>query len=114
MSLRKNNMPQKIVVIGAGIAGLSAAYYLDKSGYEVLVLESQQSVGGRMRQLELNGLKVNSGARLLYTWYDAVMELIVELGLKDEIQYLPDTRLMCDDGVTTYPVSFKADIGMLL
>jgi monoamine oxidase len=37
----------KIVVLGAGVAGLSAAYELGKAGYDVTVLEARERVGGR-------------------------------------------------------------------
>src|ERR1700704_6484275 len=37
----------KVVVLGAGVAGLSAAYELGKAGYDVTVLEARDRVGGR-------------------------------------------------------------------
>src|SRR5262245_39250654 len=37
----------KVIVLGAGIAGLSAAYELGKAGYHVTVLEARDRVGGR-------------------------------------------------------------------
>ena len=41
----------KIVIIGAGLAGLSAAYELDLLGYETIVLEAQMRAGGRVQTL---------------------------------------------------------------
>ncbi|MEW2352831.1 FAD-dependent oxidoreductase [Spirillospora sp. NPDC029432] len=41
----------KVAVLGAGVAGLAAAYELGKAGYEVTVLEAQDRVGGRNRTL---------------------------------------------------------------
>ncbi|MGH3387263.1 MAG: FAD-dependent oxidoreductase, partial [Actinomadura sp.] len=41
----------KVVVLGAGIAGLTAAYELGKAGYDCTVLEAQDRVGGRNRTL---------------------------------------------------------------
>ncbi|MFM7090064.1 MAG: FAD-dependent oxidoreductase, partial [Bacteroidota bacterium] len=40
---------KKIIVIGAGIAGLAAAKKLKENGFTVLVLESQEKIGGRLR-----------------------------------------------------------------
>ncbi|MGC2493796.1 MAG: FAD-dependent oxidoreductase [Candidatus Binatus sp.] len=40
---------KKVVVVGAGMAGLSAAYRLRKAGVDVTVLESNDHVGGRVR-----------------------------------------------------------------
>jgi phytoene desaturase len=42
---------QRIAVIGAGFAGLSAAAYLAKAGYDVDIYEKNETVGGRARQL---------------------------------------------------------------
>lgn len=47
----------KIVVVGAGIAGLVAAWELGKAGYEVIVLEARDRVGGRNWSIR-NGTKV--------------------------------------------------------
>ena len=41
--------PTTIVVLGAGLAGLSTAWELQKAGFEVLVLEAQGEVGGRVK-----------------------------------------------------------------
>src|SRR5258707_12475535 len=44
-----NAAGKKIAVIGAGLAGLSAAYELQSVGYEVTVFEAQNEVGGRVK-----------------------------------------------------------------
>jgi NADPH-dependent glutamate synthase beta subunit-like oxidoreductase len=44
-----NAAGKKIAVIGAGLAGLSAAYELQSVGYEVTVFEAQGEVGGRVK-----------------------------------------------------------------
>lgn len=105
---------QKIVVVGAGIAGLTSAHFLSRHGFEVVVLEQGDTPGGRMRQVELDGLKVNTGARILYTFYSVVMELIDELGLRNDIEYPGMSELACDDGIERYPVKFSPDPALLL
>ena len=45
----KTSHPKKVVVVGAGMSGLSAAYELAQVGHDVLILEMQQRVGGRVR-----------------------------------------------------------------
>ena len=45
----KTAKPKKVIIIGAGMSGLSAAYELQRSGHEVQILEMQNRVGGRVK-----------------------------------------------------------------
>ena len=60
----KTNKP-KIAVFGAGIAGLSCAYFLKNDGYDVTVYEKRPEVGGRFATFETEGVYINKGA-LMY------------------------------------------------
>lgn len=60
--------PHKVIVIGAGMAGLSAAYELKRAGHEVVLLEARQRVGGRVQTLRepfAPGLYAEAGAMRL-------------------------------------------------
>ena len=107
-------MKPEVIVVGAGIPGLTAAHYLNRAGYDVVVLEQQDTPGGRMRQVEIEGVQINTGARLLYTFYSVVMELIKELNLESEMEYLGTSELLCDDGHRRYPVSFSPGPSLLM
>jgi monoamine oxidase len=56
---------KKVVVIGSGFAGLSAACFMAKNGYEVTVLEKNSTVGGRARKFEAEGFLFDMGP----SWY---------------------------------------------
>jgi len=55
----------KIIVIGSGFAGLSAACVLASEGYQVQILEKNQKPGGRARVLEAEGFRFDMGP----SWY---------------------------------------------
>jgi monoamine oxidase len=55
-----------VVIVGAGAAGLYAAYTLDGLGYDVLVLEASDRHGGRVRSSTLGDVGVELGAEELY------------------------------------------------
>ncbi len=58
-------MRKKVIVIGAGFAGLSAACYLAAEGYDVTILEKNSVPGGRARQFEAEGFVFDMGP----SWY---------------------------------------------
>lgn len=74
-----------VVVIGAGIAGLTAAYHLSKRGMDVTVLEASERVGGRMSTDRHDGYLIDRGAQFLSDGYSVIDELIHELGLAQNI-----------------------------
>jgi protoporphyrinogen/coproporphyrinogen III oxidase len=75
---------QRIVVVGAGIAGLSAAYFLKQKGHSPLVLEKSDRVGGRMITDVVNGFTIDAGAQFLMDGYPVLMDLIDRLGLSSD------------------------------
>lgn len=58
-------MPRKATVLGAGISGLSAACFLAKEGWDVTVLEKNDTIGGRARQFSHEGFVFDMGP----SWY---------------------------------------------
>lgn len=53
-----------VVVVGAGLAGLNAAHHLAEAGLDVLVLEADPQVGGRIRTDEVDGFRLDRGFQL--------------------------------------------------
>jgi oxygen-dependent protoporphyrinogen oxidase len=74
-----------IVVVGAGIAGLTAAYQLKKAGHDVLVLDMNNYVGGRMANVEWEGFLVDIGAKFVTTADKSLLRVVDEMGLSDQM-----------------------------
>jgi len=49
--LSRKGPRKRVIIVGAGLAGLSAAYELDRAGHDVVVLEGQMRPGGRVHTL---------------------------------------------------------------
>ncbi len=56
---------RKVIIIGAGLGGLSAAIRLAASGFDVTIVEKNETVGGKVNSVEANGYKFDTGASLL-------------------------------------------------
>ncbi len=70
--LERKAPAKKVIVIGAGLAGLAAAYELTQAGHEVTVLEARLRPGGRVRTLRepfSDGLYAEAGARVFSDSY---------------------------------------------
>lgn len=61
----------KVIVVGAGLAGLTCAKVLAESGAEVVVLEGSDGVGGRVRTDEKDGFLLDRGFQVYFTAYPA-------------------------------------------
>ncbi len=85
---RKTATHKNVVVIGAGPAGLTAAYQLGKQGVDALVLEADSVVGGISRTVERDGWRFDLGGHRFFTKVRAVEELWHEI--------LPDGDSSCD------------------
>jgi len=70
---------QSAVVIGGGIAGMTAAFLLKKAGMKVTVLEKDTVIGGRMSHIHVDGHVVDRGAHIVTLAYETILGLLKEL-----------------------------------
>lgn len=61
-----------VVIVGAGVAGLTCAMHLHRAGVEFLVLEASDDVGGRIRTDAVDGFRLDRGFQVLLTAYPEV------------------------------------------
>ena len=71
---------RRIAVVGAGAAGLAAAWRLQARGAHVTVYEQRTEAGGRMRTDELEGIRFDAGAQLLASNYKNTFALATAAG----------------------------------
>jgi len=83
-AIRRTGAAKKVIVIGAGLAGLAAAYELTRAGHEVTVLEARTRSGGRVWTLRdpfPEGLYAEAGATNVYDNHEWTMKYAKELGV---------------------------------
>jgi phytoene desaturase len=101
---------KSVIVIGSGFAGLSAASFMAKAGWDVTVIEKNNSPGGRARQWKENGFTFDMGPS--FYWMPDVFErYFKQFGKKTEDYYSltrldPSYRVYWNDGYTTLPAGF--------
>ena len=104
-------MSKKAIIIGSGFAGLAAASFLAKDGWEVEVLEKHSIPGGRARHLKVNGFTFDMGP----SWYwmpDVFERFFQQFGKRVEdyyklIRLTPSYRIYWQEGFTDIPSDYN-------
>jgi phytoene dehydrogenase-like protein len=95
----------EVLVVGAGLAGLNAAIYLEAAGVDVTVIESSDRPGGRVASDVIDGFICDRGFQLINARYPALQELnvlkeldfveaprVIEVSLGDRRHVIGDPR----------------------
>ena len=114
VSLKQNGNGRKVLIIGAGCAGLTAAELLSKRGFDVTVLEKESKQGGQLNLAskpphkekinwvceDLLSNAINSGAKVLFNT-KADKDIIAS--------YSPEIVITATGGNAIHPKSFNGD-----
>lgn len=93
-SLRRQGLKiyglKKIIIIGGGIGGLTASVYLKKHGFDVLILEASDKLGGLARSDEFDGMEFDAGPYILLDkpgleWSFTKLEIPFEENIKPHL-----------------------------
>lgn len=106
-------MNKKVVILGAGISGLAAAYWLKKDGVDVTVIEKGSEPGGAMMSTWDNEFLVDYGPNSGLETTPLIRQIVEETGISDEMIYASsegNKRYILRDGklhaLPTDPIKF--------
>merc|ERR1712193_59985 len=87
-ALPRPEKPLKVVILGAGLAGLSAAKYLTDAGHKPIVLEARDVLGGKVAAFQdKDGDWYETGLHIFFGAYANMMNLFKELDIEDRLQW---------------------------
>ena len=99
--------PRDVIVIGAGPAGLTAAYQLARHGQDVCVLEADPTyVGGLSRTVEYNGFHFDIGGHRFFSKSKQIEDLWTELLPNDLLVRKRSSRIYYNGRFFSYPLKF--------
>ena len=90
-------MKPTITIIGAGIAGLTAAVHLHKNGFKIQILEASNRAGGRVKTDKIDGFLLDHGFQVFLDSYPEAKKILdyKALNLK---KFLPGATVLFDGG----------------
>jgi squalene-associated FAD-dependent desaturase len=89
-----------VAIVGAGLAGLSAALTLKREGWRVTLVERSRLLGGKATSFQLGDVEMDSGQHAILGCYTSFLEFVEELGMRGDlrIQERFDVLMLTDTG----------------
>lgn len=97
-----------VVVMGGGPAGLAAAYELTRNGTQVIVLEQEDSAGGRVVSEKYHDFVIDTGAAFISSFYRNTIHFLKELELDQKVTPISSSvGLYRNGGIYQVPCSLR-------
>lgn len=78
---------KRVIIIGAGVTGLTAAYCLSRKGFRVTVIEASENVGGLASSLMVDGKPIEKYYHFICREDNDLIDFIHELGIEDDLHW---------------------------
>ncbi|MEO6287499.1 MAG: FAD-dependent oxidoreductase [Dyadobacter sp.] len=88
-----------VIIIGSGLAGLTAARVLKTAGKSIKILEASDQIGGRVRTEEVDGFLLDRGFQVLLTAYPETQKFL-DYDALDLCKFDPGALILNQDGIT--------------
>lgn len=99
---------RKIVILGAGLTGLSAAWYLQRKGMDCIVFEKEKQVGGLCCSKKINGFTFDCGGHLLHFKHSCTFNLVKNFLGSNLVEHQRSAWIYSRGRYTPYP--FQANL----
>jgi len=98
----------KVIIVGAGITGLTLGYLLVKKGFDVTVLEKEARVGGLAKSYHYNGWSIDIGPHRFHTDDSVVKDFILKI-MEDRLIEIPrDSKVFFYDSHYEWPLCLRS------
>ncbi len=98
---------KRVVVLGAGPAGLGAAYHLSNNGYTVAVIDRAHYIGGASASFKIKDYIVDYGPHAFHIKKKEIVKMVEDLLGEDYIEVKRKSRLILDGKNLQYPLNIK-------
>ncbi len=108
----------KVVVVGAGISGLSAAYYLQKQAIEqsleieITLIDAAHRFGGQIQTLQKNGFVIERGPDSFVSRKNSIQQLAKEVGIAEQLIQSAPGETHVAVGNQLYPIPHGSVMGI--
>lgn len=96
----------RIVIVGAGIAGMAAAHVVRSAGHDAILFEAEDRVGGLLRTDSIRGYAFERSGHFLHTRNPQVDELILLSGV-EFCRHVRNSAILFEGNIVPYPLQYN-------